>query len=160
MHYLTRVAVSLVVAGALNATISVTARAADNATSKGFLSFGPDQTIVDIGKIEWQPLKLEGLPPGIASRQVILGKRMTWPPDYPSANSRVRSARATARVPNLRRQPITLSGYQRVGAFIRRRVKIIGLTSVGRARTAKDICNRSWHTGIMPLTSLVRDESN
>jgi quercetin dioxygenase-like cupin family protein len=32
---------------------------------KGVYSFGPDQTIADIGKVEWAPLKLEGLPPGI-----------------------------------------------------------------------------------------------
>ena len=28
------------------------------------LSFGKDQTIVDIAKVVWAPLKLEGLPPG------------------------------------------------------------------------------------------------
>jgi quercetin dioxygenase-like cupin family protein len=32
---------------------------------KGFYSFGPDQTIADISKVEWGPLKLDGLPPGI-----------------------------------------------------------------------------------------------
>ena len=32
---------------------------------KGVYSFGPDQTIADIGKMEWAPLKLQGLPPGI-----------------------------------------------------------------------------------------------
>ena len=76
MHYLTRITVCLALAGALNATIPVRARAADNATSKGFFSFGPDQTIVDIGKVEWQPLKLEGLPPGIeiATLRGDLGK--------------------------------------------------------------------------------------
>jgi Domain of unknown function (DUF4437) len=31
----------------------------------GFYSFGTDQTIADIGKIEWAPLQLQGLPPGI-----------------------------------------------------------------------------------------------
>jgi quercetin dioxygenase-like cupin family protein len=31
----------------------------------GFFSFGADQTIVDIGKMEWAPLQLQGLPPGI-----------------------------------------------------------------------------------------------
>src|ERR1700747_3845941 len=35
------------------------------ALPKGVYSFGPDQTIADIGKMEWAPLKLEGLPPGI-----------------------------------------------------------------------------------------------
>ena len=33
--------------------------------SKGIHSFGPDQTIADIGQIEWAPLRLEGLPSGI-----------------------------------------------------------------------------------------------
>jgi quercetin dioxygenase-like cupin family protein len=32
---------------------------------KGFYSFGTDQTIADIGKMEWVPLQLQGLPPGI-----------------------------------------------------------------------------------------------
>src|SRR3954470_2331432 len=41
------------------------ARAADATMPKGFYSFGTDQTIADIGKVEWQPLKLEGLPAGI-----------------------------------------------------------------------------------------------
>jgi hypothetical protein len=34
-------------------------------TPNGFSSFGPDQTITDINKVEWQPLMFEGLPPGI-----------------------------------------------------------------------------------------------
>jgi hypothetical protein len=38
---------------------------AQQAPPKGVYSFGPDQTIADIGKMEWAPLKLEGLPPGI-----------------------------------------------------------------------------------------------
>lgn len=33
--------------------------------TNGSYSFGPDQTIVDIGKLDWAPLKLEGLPEGI-----------------------------------------------------------------------------------------------
>ena len=43
---------------------------------KGFFAFGPDQTIADLGKVEWQPLKLDGLPPGaeIASLRGDLGK--------------------------------------------------------------------------------------
>src|ERR1700709_1284225 len=32
---------------------------------KGFSSFGEDQTIADIGKMEWAPLDLKGLPKGI-----------------------------------------------------------------------------------------------
>jgi len=33
--------------------------------TKGSYSFGTDQTIVDIGKLDWAPLKLEGLPEGM-----------------------------------------------------------------------------------------------
>ena len=32
---------------------------------KGIYSFGQDQTIADIAKMEWAPLTLQGLPPGI-----------------------------------------------------------------------------------------------
>ena len=32
---------------------------------KGVSAFGQDKTIADIGRMEWQPLKLEGMPPGI-----------------------------------------------------------------------------------------------
>src|SRR5436305_1654984 len=46
------------------AAASAQALAADP-LPKGFSSFGPDQTIADVGKVDWQPLKLEGLPPGI-----------------------------------------------------------------------------------------------
>ena len=76
MHYFTRMALSLTLAGALHAMILPLASAADTATPKGFFAFGPDQTIADIGKIEWQPLKLEGLPPGIemAALRGDLGK--------------------------------------------------------------------------------------
>ena len=38
---------------------------ADAPAPKGFFSFGADQTITDIDQVEWQPLELEGLPPGI-----------------------------------------------------------------------------------------------
>ncbi len=65
MQILNRIAISLVLAGGLLAMAPISAKAADTATPKGFSSFGPDQTIADIGKVEWQPLKLEGLPPGI-----------------------------------------------------------------------------------------------
>lgn len=37
----------------------------DAAPAKGFYAFGPDQTIADIGKLDWAPLKLKGLPEGI-----------------------------------------------------------------------------------------------
>ena len=32
---------------------------------KGVYSFGPDQTIADINKMDWSPLKLDGFAPGI-----------------------------------------------------------------------------------------------
>src|ERR1700747_1485032 len=35
------------------------------ALPKGIYSFCPDQTIADIGKMEWAPLKLDGFAPGI-----------------------------------------------------------------------------------------------
>jgi hypothetical protein len=38
---------------------------AEQTPAKGVYSFGTDQTIADIGKMEWAPLKLEGLPEGI-----------------------------------------------------------------------------------------------
>jgi len=65
MQILNRIAISLVLVGALLAAAPISARAADTAVPKGFFSFGPDQTLADIGKVEWQPLKLDGLPPGI-----------------------------------------------------------------------------------------------
>jgi hypothetical protein len=65
MQHLTRFTFGLTLTLALHTMISANARAADTVTPKGFFSFGADQTIVDIGKVEWQPLKLEGLPPGI-----------------------------------------------------------------------------------------------
>jgi quercetin dioxygenase-like cupin family protein len=65
MQRLAQITLSLAVAGALHTTVRMPAAAADAAMPKGFYAFGPDQTIADIGKIEWQPLKLEGLPPGI-----------------------------------------------------------------------------------------------
>jgi quercetin dioxygenase-like cupin family protein len=49
----------------LLATTVVSAIAADTAMPKGFFSFGSDQTIADIGKVDWKPLQLEGLPAGI-----------------------------------------------------------------------------------------------
>ena len=35
------------------------------APPKGVYSFGGDQTIADLGKMDWAPLQLQGLPPGI-----------------------------------------------------------------------------------------------
>jgi len=73
MKNLNHMGIGMVLAGALAA--SAAALAADP-LPKGFSSFGPDQTITDIGKVEWQPLKLEGLPPGIeiATLRGDLGK--------------------------------------------------------------------------------------
>ena len=39
--------------------------AAEAPLPKGVYSFGTDQTIADISKMEWAPLQLQGLPPGI-----------------------------------------------------------------------------------------------
>ena len=63
------------VAGAL-VLLSAWTLAADAPMPKGFSSFGPDQTLADIGKLEWQPLTLEGLPPGaeVATLRGDLGK--------------------------------------------------------------------------------------
>src|SRR5262249_20333013 len=55
---------TLVLAGTLIAAF-VSTGSAQQTSPKGVYSFGPDQTIADISKMEWQPLKLEGLPPGI-----------------------------------------------------------------------------------------------
>src|ERR1041385_1494210 len=83
--------------GALAALLLVAApafaRAAEPSTPKGFYGFGADQTIVDVGKVEWQPLKLEGLPPGIEIAQLRgdLGKGggeilLRLPPNYTVPN--------------------------------------------------------------------------
>jgi quercetin dioxygenase-like cupin family protein len=47
------------------ASIAGTAWGQQSPPPKGVYSFGADQTIADIGKMEWAPLKLEGLPAGI-----------------------------------------------------------------------------------------------
>jgi hypothetical protein len=60
-----RLGIAIGLAGALLCAGVGSGRAADPQPPKGFYGFGADQTIVDIGKVEWQPLKLEGLPPGI-----------------------------------------------------------------------------------------------
>src|SRR5437016_1982547 len=68
---------ALVIAAAvLSPGMARYAFADDAKLPKGFYAFGPDQTIVDIGKTEWQPLKLDGLSPGaeIASLRGDLGK--------------------------------------------------------------------------------------
>jgi quercetin dioxygenase-like cupin family protein len=51
--------------GLVGPLTGVSAFAADAVAPKGFHSFGPDQTIADISKLEWKPLQLEGLPPGV-----------------------------------------------------------------------------------------------
>ena len=49
------------------ATVACTAsvKAQQTPGPKGLSSFGPDQTIAEIDKMEWAPLALQGLPPGI-----------------------------------------------------------------------------------------------
>lgn len=44
---------------------SVAALAQTAAPPKGVYAFGGDQTIADLGKMDWAPLQLQGLPPGI-----------------------------------------------------------------------------------------------
>ena len=46
----------------LAATIHVAAE--EVGPREGFSSFGPEQVIADANRLEWAPLKLEGLPPG------------------------------------------------------------------------------------------------
>ena len=41
------------------------ANAQDYATSANPLAFGPSQTIIDLNKVEWAPLELEGFGPGL-----------------------------------------------------------------------------------------------
>ena len=53
------------VAVAFVAATLATAASAQQNPPKGVYSFGADQTIADISKMEWGPLKLDGLPPGI-----------------------------------------------------------------------------------------------
>jgi quercetin dioxygenase-like cupin family protein len=55
---------SILLAIAMSAGIATAAAAADP-LPKGVTSFGDDQTIADIGKMEWAPLDLQGLPKGI-----------------------------------------------------------------------------------------------
>src|SRR4051794_19369172 len=50
---------------ALAALMSLTAGLASAQQPKGAMAFGPDQTIADVGKLEWAPLKLDGFAPGI-----------------------------------------------------------------------------------------------
>jgi hypothetical protein len=52
--------VTLLLCGSSAAPFAQTA-----APPKGVYSFGGDQTIADLGKMDWAPLQLQGLPPGI-----------------------------------------------------------------------------------------------
>jgi quercetin dioxygenase-like cupin family protein len=55
----------IVVALAVAVTIANLAVAQDKSGSnKQPLAFGPDQTIIDLNKLVWEPLKAEGVPPG------------------------------------------------------------------------------------------------
>jgi hypothetical protein len=71
-----RLTVAISLTAALLSAGVRTGHAAEAKAPQGFFGFGPDQTIVDIGKLEWQPLKLEGVPPGmeIATLRGDLGK--------------------------------------------------------------------------------------
>jgi quercetin dioxygenase-like cupin family protein len=70
MYYLKQITASLSVISSFFAAGCLPVHAADAPTPNGFSSFGPDQTITDVNKVEWQPLTLEGLPPGIEVAQL------------------------------------------------------------------------------------------
>jgi quercetin dioxygenase-like cupin family protein len=54
-----------IIATALLISATGTTAAAEYATSNSPLAFGPDQTIIDLNKVNtWSPLELEGFPPG------------------------------------------------------------------------------------------------
>ena len=55
----------VVICAALACGTTPSAKAQQPSLPKGFHSFGADQTIVDISKLEWAPLQLQGLPAGI-----------------------------------------------------------------------------------------------
>jgi quercetin dioxygenase-like cupin family protein len=65
MQRLAYITLCLGLAGSLLTSMPGNAKAADAGLPKGFFAFGADQTIADVNKVEWQPLKLEGLPLGI-----------------------------------------------------------------------------------------------
>ena len=52
--------IPLLCIGCLLFAFVVNAALAQQAQPKSVYSFGPGQTIADIGKVEWAPLKLEG----------------------------------------------------------------------------------------------------
>ena len=45
-------------------TVSVAMAQNEPASNKQPLSFGPDQTIIDLNRLSWEPLDFEGVPPG------------------------------------------------------------------------------------------------
>jgi len=51
--------------GATLLALSANLHAQTPPAARGIYSFGPDETIADIDKLEWAPLELQGLPPGI-----------------------------------------------------------------------------------------------
>ncbi len=61
-RHLPRYATGACVLFALNTPV---ASAQDYATSANPLAFGPSQTIIDLNKVEWAPLELEGFGPGL-----------------------------------------------------------------------------------------------
>ena len=56
---------SLIAVGALLMAFMSNVAPAQQPQPKGVYSFGPDQTVADITKVDWAPLKLAGLPEGI-----------------------------------------------------------------------------------------------
>jgi len=55
----------LIAVGALLMAFMSNVAPAQQPQPKGVYSFGPDQTVADITKVDWAPLKLAGLPEGI-----------------------------------------------------------------------------------------------
>jgi quercetin dioxygenase-like cupin family protein len=53
------------VSAVLLCALSASSGAQTGDLPKGMYSFGADQTLADAGKLDWAPLQLQGLPPGI-----------------------------------------------------------------------------------------------
>jgi hypothetical protein len=70
-------AVSLL-ASIIGLVASVEVAAGESGLRKGFSAFGPEQMIADVNRLEWGPLKLEGLAPG-AEIALLRGDLVTGP---------------------------------------------------------------------------------
>ena len=65
-------------AGIIGLVLSVEVAAGEDGPRKGISSFGPEQTIADANRVEWAPLKLEGLAAG-AEIALLRGDLATGP---------------------------------------------------------------------------------